>query len=642
MGRPSARLSSPEWDPAWVPHPRPPTARPRRAEPIPFHGVHQPGVTREVVASAAFVAFDVTDHPPPRAGRAAAHAHRAGPLPDRRRHAGRPSASPPRPPTPARSARRCRPDGLTVTVGVGASLFDERFGLRDRKPRAADGDGHLPRRRPRPRPVPRRPDAAAVRRRPGHRAARAARHRPAHPRRACRSAGGSTASLSPPRPTGTPRNHWASRTAPPTPTRRRDVMDRLVWVEPARRAGLGGRRQLPGGADHPDAGGVLGPGRRSASRSGCSAAAGTPARRWTARGDRRPELRARPDRRRHPAGQPHPDGQPAHRADRRQPDPAPRLQLRPRHGRQRQPRHGTGLHCYQQDLDRQFEAVQKRLADEPLVDYISPFGGGYFFALPGVRDRDDWYGPRAALLQGRDGTGRARPGPRCVGACRLGSWVAVAMPSIVIPGPPSATMTRSRRSRLHDASQECQRARQRGTTDGVARPTASCVDRPLRASLRSLVRPAARRRRRPTPSRPEDTTTPIKHVVVIFDENISFDHYFGTYPKAANTDGTKFTAAQAHARRPTTCSRGAADEEPEPVPAARGSRPTQAADLRPEPRLRRRAVGGTTAARPTSTSQNTSVDTCSGGLFGEPGPDHGLLRRQHRHRRCGTTPSTTR
>ena len=38
------------------------------------------------------------------------------------------------------------------------------------------------------------------------------------------------------------------------------------------------------------------------------------------------------------------------------------------------------------------------------------------------------------------------------------------------------------------------------------------------------------------------TTTPIKHVVVLFDENISFDHYFGTYPKAANTDGTKFTA----------------------------------------------------------------------------------------------------
>jgi len=39
------------------------------------------------------------------------------------------------------------------------------------------------------------------------------------------------------------------------------------------------------------------------------------------------------------------------------------------------------------------------------------------------------------------------------------------------------------------------------------------------------------------------TYTPIKHVVVIFQENVSFDHYFGTYPNAANTDGQKFTPA---------------------------------------------------------------------------------------------------
>jgi phospholipase C len=33
-------------------------------------------------------------------------------------------------------------------------------------------------------------------------------------------------------------------------------------------------------------------------------------------------------------------------------------------------------------------------------------------------------------------------------------------------------------------------------------------------------------------------------VVVIFQENVSFDHYFGTYPKAANTSGQQFTAAK--------------------------------------------------------------------------------------------------
>src|SRR5580658_2980333 len=42
------------------------------------------------------------------------------------------------------------------------------------------------------------------------------------------------------------------------------------------------------------------------------------------------------------------------------------------------------------------------------------------------------------------------------------------------------------------------------------------------------------------------TATPIKHVVVLFDENVSFDHYFGTYPYAANTDGSSF-----HAKRGT-------------------------------------------------------------------------------------------
>ena len=44
-----------------------------------------------------------------------------------------------------------------------------------------------------------------------------------------------------------------------------------------------------------------------------------------------------------------------------------------------------------------------------------------------------------------------------------------------------------------------------------------------------------------TPSPDNQTATPIKHVVVIYQENVSFDHYFATYPHAANTDGTPFT-----------------------------------------------------------------------------------------------------
>ena len=42
---------------------------------------------------------------------------------------------------------------------------------------------------------------------------------------------------------------------------------------------------------------------------------------------------------------------------------------------------------------------------------------------------------------------------------------------------------------------------------------------------------------------PTTSTTPIKHLVIIFGENVSFDHYFGTYPYAQNPSGEPYFKA---------------------------------------------------------------------------------------------------
>src|SRR5215472_18090273 len=42
------------------------------------------------------------------------------------------------------------------------------------------------------------------------------------------------------------------------------------------------------------------------------------------------------------------------------------------------------------------------------------------------------------------------------------------------------------------------------------------------------------------------TATPIKHLVVIFQENVSYDHYFGTYPNAMNLSGETPFKAKRH------------------------------------------------------------------------------------------------
>ncbi len=48
--------------------------------------------------------------------------------------------------------------------------------------------------------------------------------------------------------------------------------------------------------------------------------------------------------------------------------------------------------AFNQAPSRQFVPIQERLQAEPMTDYITPVGGGYFFMPPGARGAGDWVG----------------------------------------------------------------------------------------------------------------------------------------------------------------------------------------------------------------------------------------------------------
>jgi phospholipase C len=111
------------------------------------------------------------------------------------------------------------------------------------------------------------------------------------------------------------------------------------------------------------------------------------------------------------------------------------------------------------------------------------------------------------------------------------------------------------------------------------------------------------------------TATPIKHVVVLFDENVSFDHYFGSYPNAANTDGTKFVAKRGTPKVNGLTKQLLTHNPNEFNPLRLSSSEALTCDQNHSYAPEQKAADNN---KMDAFVQNVSVDTCTG-EFGQPG-----------------------
>ncbi|WP_255954992.1 phospholipase C [Streptomyces odontomachi] len=113
------------------------------------------------------------------------------------------------------------------------------------------------------------------------------------------------------------------------------------------------------------------------------------------------------------------------------------------------------------------------------------------------------------------------------------------------------------------------------------------------------------------------TATPIKHVVVIFGENISFDHYFATYPNATNEDGTPFKAAPHTPKVDNLANAGLLKKNPNQyLPKRLSAKQGVTCDQNHAYSPEQYAYNG---AKADKFVQYTDSGKCSGNLFGEPG-----------------------